>query len=112
MLNAKNYLTLSASTFFAVWDSSGQVPARAVEAGIINRFDSIDPSEGGEPNRTHVNAILTTTTNNNAIVKNQFYFVNYYFNLYSNFSFCLNYPVRGDGINQTDQRTIFVYSGT
>ncbi|MBK7684551.1 MAG: TonB-dependent receptor [Bacteroidetes bacterium] len=112
MLNAKNYLTFSASTFFAVWDASGQVPERAVKAGIINRFGSIDPSEGGETNRTNVNAILTTTTNNNAIVKNQFYFVNYYFNLYSNFSFFLNDPVRGDGINQTDQRNIFGYSGT
>ena len=112
MLNAKNYLTFSASTFFAVWDASGQVPERAVEAGIITRFGSIDPSEGGETNRTNINAILTTTTNNNAIVKNQFYFVNYYFNLYSNFSFFLNDPVRGDGINQTDQRNIFGYSGT
>ncbi len=112
MLNAKNYFTFSASTFFADWDASGQVPQRAVEAGIINRFGSVDPSEGGQTSRTNINAILTTTTKNNAIIKNQIYYVNYYFNLYSNFTFYLNDPVRGDGINQTDQRNIFGYNGT
>ncbi len=112
MLNEKNYYTFSASTFFANWDASGQVPQRAVDAGIINRFGSVDPSEGGQTSRTNINSILTTTTKNNAIIKNQIYYVNYYFNLYSNFTFYLNDPVRGDGINQTDQRNIFGYNGT
>lgn len=112
LLNAKNYYTFSASTFFANWDASGQVPQRAVDAGMINRFGSVDPSEGGQTSRTNINSILTTTTKNNAIIKNQIYYVNYYFNLYSNFTFYLNDPVRGDGINQTDQRNIFGYNGT
>ncbi|HKR07017.1 MAG TPA: TonB-dependent receptor [Bacteroidia bacterium] len=112
MLNTKNYLAFSASTFFADWDASGQVPERAVEEGIIGRFGSIDPSEGGQTCRTNINSILTTTTNNNAIIKNQLYYVNYYFNLYSDFTFYLKDPVHGDEINQTDQRNIFGYSGS
>lgn len=112
MLNASNYFTFSASTFFADWDASGQVPQRAVDAGIINRYGSVDPSEGGQTHRTNINTILTTTTKNNAIIKNQFYYVNYYFNLYSNFTFYLNDPVHGDEINQTDQRNIFGYTGS
>jgi hypothetical protein len=112
MLNASNYFTFSASTFFADWDASGQVPQRAVDAGIIDRYGSIDPSEGGQTHRTNINTILTTTTQNNAIIKNQLYYVNYYFNLYSNFTFYLHDPVHGDEINQTDQRNIFGYTGS
>ncbi|MFN0188012.1 MAG: TonB-dependent receptor [Bacteroidia bacterium] len=112
MLNASNYLTFSASTFFADWNASGQVPQRAVDAGLISRFGSVDPSEGGQTQRTNINSSLTTSTKNNAVIKTQFYYVNYYFNLYSNFTFFLNDTVNGDGINQTDQRNIFGYNGT
>jgi CarboxypepD_reg-like domain/TonB-dependent Receptor Plug Domain len=112
ILNSKNYLTFSASTFYANWDASGQIPQRAVDSGIITRLGSIDPSEGGETNRTNINALLTTTTNNRAILKSQLYYVNYLFNLYSNFSFYLNDPIHGDAINQTDQRNIFGYTGS
>lgn len=112
MLNASNYFTFSASTFFAHWDASGQVPQRAIDAGIIDRFGSVDPTEGGQTHRTNINSILTTTTKHNVIIKNQLYYVNYYFNLYSNFTFYLNDSVHGDEINQTDNRHIFGYSGT
>ena len=112
MLSDKNFLTFSASTFFADWDASGQVPQRAVDEGIIDRFGSIDPSEGGQTHRTNVNSILTTTLNNNAVIKNQLYYVNYHFNLYSNFTFFINDSIHGDEINQTDQRNIFGYKGS
>lgn len=111
-INKNNYFVFSTSTFYADWNASGQVPQRAIEAGIIDRYGSIDPTEGGQTQRTNVNAIFTSTINNNAVLKNQFYYVNYYFNLYSNFTFFLNDPVRGDQINQTDRRHIFGYSGT
>ncbi len=112
MLNSKNYLTFSASTFSADWNASGQVPQRAIENGNISRLGSIDPSEGGQTKRTNINTILTSTTKNDAIIKNQVYYVNYYFNLYSNFTFYLNDPIHGDEINQTDQRNIFGYNGS
>ena len=112
MLNDKNFLTFSASTFFSNWDASGQVPQRAVDEGIITRFGSIDATEGGQTNRTNVNAILNTSTADGAVIKNQIYYVNYYFNLYSNFTFFLNDPVHGDQINQTDNRNILGYTGT
>ena len=112
MLNDKNYLTFSASAFAARWDASGQIPQRMIDAGLIDRFGSIDPSEGGQTHRNNFNGMLTTTTANNYIIKNQIYFVNYYFNLYSNFTFFLNDSVHGDEINQTDNRNIFGYNGS
>lgn len=112
MLSEKNFLTFTGTTFFSNWDASGQVPNRAVEGGLISRFGSIDPTEGGQTNRTNINAILTTSTNNGAIIKNQVYYVNYHFNLYSNFTFFLNDTINGDQINQTDARNIVGYNGT
>ncbi len=112
MLNKNNLLAFSASTFSANWNASGQIPERAVEEGIVDRFGSIDPSEGGQTNRTNVNAVLTTTTTDNSIFKNQLYYVNYYFNLYSDFTFFLTDSVHGDEINQTDDRNIFGYNGS
>ncbi len=111
-LDKSNYLTISLSNFYANWDASGQIPQRAVDSKTIDRFGSIDPSEGGRTHRTNFNTILTSTTDNNATIKNQLYFVNYYFNLYSNFTFFLNDPVLGDEINQTDQRNIIGYNGS
>lgn len=107
-INERNFLTLSASTFYAKWDASGQIPERAVDE--IGIYGSIDPSEGGSTSRSNINLTNTTTSKNGAVLKNQVYYVNYFFNLYSNFTFFLNDPVRGDGIAQTDSRDIFGYN--
>jgi hypothetical protein len=112
MLNENNLLSLSVSTFYADWDASGQVPQRAIDKGIIERFGSINSGEGGQTKRTNVNAIITTTVGNNAIIKNQLYYVNYHFNLYSDFTFFLNDSIHGDEINQTDNRNIAGYNGS
>src|SRR5216684_8457038 len=40
-------LSLWASHYQATWHGSGQIPERAVRAGLISRFGSIDPNEGG-----------------------------------------------------------------
>jgi hypothetical protein len=104
-------IQLSASTFYANWDASGQVPQRAVKQGIITRFGSIDPTEGGTTNRSNVNLIATTQTTKGTF-SNQLYYVNYFFNLYSNFTFFLEDTVDGDEIQQTDRRNIFGYQGS
>lgn len=44
-----------ASYLRSSWFGSGQIPARAVRAGSIDRFGSIDNSEGGRTERASVN---------------------------------------------------------
>ncbi len=42
----------TAATFYAArWNQSGQVPAAEVDAGRLDRFGSVDPSEGGSSRR-------------------------------------------------------------
>jgi hypothetical protein len=103
-------LTASVSAFKSKWDASGQVPARAVEGGMISRFGSIDPSEGGNTERYNTNLIITHHFAGGSNWENQFFYSRYIFNLYSDFTFFLNDPVNGDEINQAEKRNVFGYS--
>ena len=105
-------LTLTGSTFWSKWNHSGQIPDRAVEAGLVDWFGSIDPNEGGETSRTNVNAQLVTITPRNHTIKNQLFYSNYNFELYSNFTFFLKDTVNGDQIRQKEHRNLFGYNGS
>ena len=102
-------LTASASTFTSKWNASGQVPDRAVADGTIDRFGSIDPTEGGNTERHNANLILTHQFKNGANWENQAFYSRYKFNLYSNFTFYLNDPVNADEIQQSESRNIVGY---
>lgn len=111
-LGERTHLTLSAGTFGAAWNASGQVPQRAINEGMIDRFGAIDDNEGGNTTRTNAYATLISSTDNGGLFKNQVYFVKYDFNLYSNFTFFATDSVNGDMIAQTDDRTIYGYTGS
>lgn len=111
-LTPNTHLTLTASTFWSRWNHSGQIPDRAVEAGLIGWFGSIDPTEGGETSRTNVNLQLVTSTPRSHTIKNQFFYSNYKFELYSNFTFFLRDSVNGDQIRQRERRNLFGYNGS
>jgi hypothetical protein len=109
-LNNGAALTFSASTFSASWNGSGQIPERAVTEGIIDRFGSLDPSEGGTTQRTNIDIAYSKNTENSQFKTNLYYF-NYHFKLFTDFTFYLVDSVHGDGIEQDDDRqTIGLHS--
>ncbi|HTL10715.1 MAG TPA: TonB-dependent receptor [Chitinophagaceae bacterium] len=110
-LSPRQQLSVSLSSFYSSWLASGQIPERAVEAGLVGYFGAIDPEEGGVTSRTNVNVQLQSTTPGGSIFKNQFYFSNYHFDLHSNFSFFLEDKVNGDEIRQREGRNLFGYNG-
>lgn len=105
-------LTLTGSTFWSKWNHSGQIPDRAIESGLTGFFGSIDPTEGGETSRTNFNAQFVTITPSNHVIKNQLFYSNYNFQLYSNFTFFKEDSINGDQIRQTDHRNLFGYNGS
>ena len=112
-LSEKTSLTLLGSHFTSNWNASGQIPNRAVTEGLISRFGSLDPSEGGRTDRTNAYAILTTALPHDAVLRQQVYYTRYHFNLFSNFTFFKNDPVNGDEIAQRDTgRNLYGYTGT
>jgi hypothetical protein len=109
-ISPKTQLTASASAFKSSWDASGQIPGRSVIDGSINRFGSIDPSEGGHTERYNGNVVLTHTLSENLTLINQAFYTRNIFSLFSNFTFYLNDPINADAINQAEKRNVFGYS--
>ncbi|CAG5067985.1 hypothetical protein DYBT9623_00713 [Dyadobacter sp. CECT 9623] len=105
-------LTFTASTFWSKWNHSGQIPDRALESGLIGFYGSIDPTEGGETSRTNANVQLVTVTPSNFVIKNQLFYSNYNFELFSNFTFFLEDSLNGDQIKQKEQRNLYGYNGS
>lgn len=112
MIGKDKILSLSLSTFRSRWDASGQIPIRAVDSGMITRFGAIDDTEGGNTSRQNINLRLTDVLPNGAVLENQLYFINYSFELYSNFTFFLNDSINGDQIRQKEARNIYGYRGS
>ena len=88
------------------WNSPDQIPDRAVRAGLISEYGSIDTTLGGKSSRYSVSggwqgAAMGGDFNANA------YVIDYDFNLWSNFTYFLDDPVRGDQFEQVDQRRIY-----
>lgn len=106
-ISEKSVLTSSISAFTSKWNASGQIPDRAVDAGLIGWYGAIDDNEGGKTSRYNFNTVLTTSINNNTRWKNQVYYSRYNFELFSNFTFFLNNPIDGDQIKQKEARNIY-----
>ena len=100
-------LSLQASHFDSKWDASGQIPQRLVDAGTITRFGAVDDTEGGFTSRTNLALNHMKPVGENSFLKTNAYFINYDFQLFSNFTFFLDNPVEGDQIMQQESRNLY-----
>lgn len=110
-LNKNSSLAFSFNGFGSTWNASGQIPERAVADGTIDRFGSLDTTEGGATQRNNFNLMYASRIGANDF-NSQVYFGNYRFKLFSNFTLYLNDPVHGDEIEQNDYRTFLGYNGS
>ncbi len=105
-LSDRSTLTLTTSGFSSAWDASGQIPQRAIEQGLIDRWGAIDDLEGGTTGRQDLQVNFHVQGTDANTFDLQAYLVNYQFKLFSNFTFFLDDPERGDTIEQTDVRRV------
>ncbi len=105
-------LTTTLTGFTSKWNASGQIPDRAVESGLVGFYGAIDNTEGGKTSRYNANVELLSNLSNGAVIRNQFYYSKYKFELYSNFTFFKEDPINGDQIRQKEGRNIFGYNGS
>lgn len=106
-LNERSTFKLTGTFFSSSWNASGQIPERAVSEGTITRFGSIDPREGGSTQHINANLQYDAQFSDNVRLLVQAYFIDYQFNLFSNFTFFAVDSVRGDMIEQQDRRSVF-----
>jgi hypothetical protein len=96
--------------YSASWTATDQVPQRLIDAGSymgkpFGRFDSTDPSSGGNTARSslsaewHADGDLGRT-------KVSAYAIHYRLDLNSNFTYSLDRPDAGDQFKQDDKRTV------
>ncbi len=106
-LSSRDELSLTATFHKSQWNGSGEIPLRAVTDGTIARFGAIDPSEGGKTLRStaKVNYHYDTTAGGQFFANA--YGQYYRLDLFTNFTFFLNDPVNGDGIQQSDRRVMY-----
>ena len=104
---SRDEFSFTATLHNAQWNASGEIPLRALDDGSLDRFGAIDPSEGGKTLRTTGKLNYHYDTLSGGQFFANAYAQYYKFNLYTNFTYFLNDPVNGDGIQQSDTRAIF-----
>jgi outer membrane receptor protein involved in Fe transport len=106
-LTPTSSLSVGESSYAGNWHGSGQIPARAVDQGIVSRFGSIDPEEGGNTARHQLSLGYKLRPNEKSEVSALAYLATYRFNLFSNFTLYLDDPDNGDEIEQVDRRSFY-----
>ena len=106
-LSSRDELSVTATFQKSQWNASGEIPLRAVSDGTLDRFGAIDPSEGGKTLRTTGRLNYHYDTPSGGQFFANAYGQYYKFDLFTNFTFFLNDPVNGDGIQQHDNRVMY-----
>ncbi len=85
------------------WNSTDQVPQRAINGGILSRFGSEDPSDGGNANRFALSGRIAQSDDLGSWKANA-YVVKSQLDLFNNFTYYLGDHVLGDQFHQHDDR--------
>ena len=101
---AANGYAVTALGYSSDWNASDQIPREAVETGYISRFGVIDSTDGGMTDRYTLIGNWWNSTESHAQTKATVYASYYRLNLFSNFTYFLNNPGRGDQFEQADRR--------
>jgi len=106
----------SLMAYDAKWNSTDQIPQRLIDAGTYNgqpfgRFDSLDPTDGGNTQRTSLSGEWHRNTDTGA-TKVAAYAIDYRLQLWSNFTYALERHATGDQFSQQDKRTIYGFSAS
>ena len=95
--------SVTGMAYKADWNSTDQIPRREVDQGLIDRSGNIDPADGGDSQRYSLTTEwhkLTDSRETNVMA----YGLYSKLDLFSNFTFFLDDPVRGDQFAQPDKR--------
>ena len=98
-------LRLTGMTYQARWDATDQIPRRAVDSGLLDRFGHVDSTDGGESERASL-SFDGTWPGTGATTRLNAYALFYRLNLFSNFTYFLENPDEGDQFNQRDRRWV------
>jgi hypothetical protein len=100
---ANNGFNVALMAYKADWNSTDQIPLRAVQDGQIGRNDAIDNTDGGKAHRYSLSGAWRRTTDDSASRVNAYLIANQ-LDLWSNFTYFMDDPLHGDQFAQPDKR--------
>jgi outer membrane receptor protein involved in Fe transport len=102
--NEANGFNVTLMAYDGKWHATDQVPQRAIDQGLIDRFGAIDQTDGGKSSRYSVSTAWRQTGKDSASQINA-YVIRDRLDLYSNFTYFLYNAEQGDQFYQPDART-------
>jgi hypothetical protein len=107
----QDYYTVTAMAYSGRWNATDQVPERAIAAGLIGRFGSLNPSDGGESERSSLSfsRVKRTDDGQEQICA---YVIRYKLDLWSTFTYYLKDATFGDQMLQHDDRVVYGLKGS
>jgi hypothetical protein len=97
---------LTAMAYHNIWNSTDQVPVRAIDSGLISRLGAINSTDGGKTGRYSLSAEWNRDRGD-SMSHLLLYGLYYDLDLKSDFTFFLNDPIHGDQFEQQDARWQF-----
>jgi hypothetical protein len=101
--DARNGFSMTGTGYWADWDSTDQVPARAMADGRITRFGLVDPTDRGYTRRETLATEVQRSIGSSSLRGSAFVLRNR-LNLFSNFTYFLDDPANGDQFEQAEHR--------
>jgi hypothetical protein len=102
---AANGFSVTAMGYKASWNATDQIPQRAVDAGLVGLFGTLDPTDGGDSYRYSLSGEWRQSEGNVSRAAS-LYAIKSKLNLFSNFTFFLDNPVNGDQFEQAEERVV------
>jgi len=109
---AEEGMSITGMAYKNSWASTDQIARRAVDQGLISRWGTLDPTDGGNASRYSLSTRLSQT-NALGVSRLEAYAIHSTLTLYNNFTYFLDDPTNtiGDQFNQGDKRTILGFHG-
>jgi len=101
--DSRDGFSVTGTGYWADWDSTDQVPARAIADGRIARFGLVDPSDRGYSHRATLTTEMQRSFGSSSLRGTAFVAQNS-LNLFSNFTYFLDDPDNGDQFEQAERR--------
>lgn len=103
--NAAAGFSVTAMGYDGRWNSTDQIPRRAVASGLLDRYGAVDDTDGGRSHRYSLSGEYRNVTPA-GITRSSAFLIHYNMRLWSNFEYFLGDPVNGDQFEQSDDRMV------
>ncbi|HEY1252833.1 MAG TPA: TonB-dependent receptor [Thermoanaerobaculia bacterium] len=104
--DARNGFAITGMGYYGKWDSTDQIAERALDEGVIGRFGTLNPTDGGESHRYSLSAEWQRS-DATSVTRAAVYGIDYTLNLFSDFTYFLDHPDTGDQFEQADDRNVY-----